>query len=79
MLSYYVPPERVIAMMRRARPDRFEEEDKKDRPFGLPKDIWHNWTIGVWPSNITPEHYVECYMGLVSEWWLVTKKGEFGL
>jgi len=78
MLSYYVPPERLIAMMRRASPDRFEEEDRKERPFGLPKDIWHNWKNGVWLSG-NPEHYIACYLGLVWEWEIVTKKGTLGL
>lgn len=78
MLSYYVPPERLIDMIRRADRFRYHDADDTFDPFGIPRDIWDNWQKGVWldkPFEVKLDHY----MRLVSAWEKITKNGKLGL
>lgn len=78
MLSYYVPPERLIDMMRRADKYGYRYADDTFSPFGIPRDIWENWKKGVWLDN-PREVNLNHYMRLVSEWEKITKNGKLGL
>ena len=78
ILSYYVPPKRLMEMIRRADRARYRDADDTFDPFGIPRNVWDNWGKGVWLDQKL-EVNLDHYMRLVSEWVKITKNGKLGL